>query len=48
MPSGGGWLANFEYFYGYTDEVFYMISLNSKCEVISSDIISRGTVKSSS
>lgn len=34
-------------FYGYTDEVFYMISLNSKCEVISSDIISRGTVNSS-
>ncbi len=33
-------------FYGYTDEVFYMISLNSDCELISSDILSRGTVNS--
>lgn len=33
-------------FYGYTDEVFYMISLNSECEVISSDIIAKGTVNS--
>ena len=34
-------------FYGYTDEVFYLISLNSNCEVISADIISKGTVNSS-
>lgn len=34
-------------FYGYTDEVFYVISLNSKCEVISADIMSKGTVNSS-
>jgi len=31
-------------FYGYTDEVFYMISLNSECEVITSDVITKGTV----
>lgn len=33
-------------FYGYTDEVFYMISLNTECEVISADIIAKGTVNS--
>lgn len=33
-------------FYGYTDEVFYMVSLNTECEVISADIIARGTVNS--
>lgn len=31
-------------FYGYTEEVFYIISLNAECEVISSDIIAKGTV----
>ncbi len=33
-------------FYGYTEEVFYMISLNSECEMISADIIAKGTVNS--
>ncbi len=33
-------------FYGYTDEVFYMISLNSQCELISADIVAKGTVNS--
>ena len=33
-------------FYGYTDEVFYMISLNTECEVISADILAKGTVNS--
>lgn len=33
-------------FLGYTDEVFYMISLNSDCEIITSDLITKGTVNS--
>ena len=33
-------------FYGYTEEVFYMLSLNAECELISADIIARGTVNS--
>lgn len=31
-------------FYGYSEEVFYMISLNSDCEVITADVITKGTV----
>ena len=33
-------------FYGYTEEVFYIISLNADCELISADIIAKGTVNS--
>lgn len=33
-------------FLGLTDEVCYLISLNADCELISSDIISKGTVNS--
>lgn len=31
-------------FYGYTDEMCYMLCLNAECELISADVISRGTV----
>lgn len=33
-------------FYGHADEVFYMISLTADCELISADIVARGTVNS--
>lgn len=33
-------------FYGYTNEVFYMISLDSESRLISSNIITKGTVNS--
>ena len=33
-------------FYGYTTEVFYLLSLDVECRLISADIISKGTVNS--
>lgn len=33
-------------FYGYTTEVFYLLSLDAECRLISADIISKGTVNS--
>ncbi len=31
-------------FYGYTNEIFYMLSLDNECRLISADIVARGTV----
>ncbi len=31
-------------FYGYTNEIFYLLSLDNECRLISSDIVARGTV----
>lgn len=31
-------------FYGYTNEIFYLLSLDSECRLISADIVSQGTV----
>lgn len=31
-------------FYGYTDEIFYLVSLDSECRLINADIVARGTI----
>ena len=31
-------------FYGYTKEIFYLLSLDNECRLISADIVARGTV----
>lgn len=33
-----------ELFYGYTDEVFYLVSMDSDCRLIAYDVLAKGTV----